>query len=55
MEATRFFVGAFFFAAMIAISVWVQPLNIWLFGVPAVLMGIDPRKLLNGRLNGERR
>lgn len=46
-------VGVVLFVAMIGVSVWVKPLELWLFGVPAFLIGMNPAKLFGAGGNGK--
>lgn len=48
LEWARFIVGALLFVGLIVINVWVKELSLFIIGIPALLMGIDPKKLLGG-------
>jgi hypothetical protein len=45
----RFVVGTLMFAAMFYVKVYVQDFPTILFGIPGVLLGVDPNKWLRGR------
>lgn len=42
----QFLFGVFFLAAMLYIHVWVKELELWLFGFPAFLLGMDLTKIM---------
>ena len=46
-------VGVVLFAAMIGVSTWVKPLDLWLYGIPAFLIGMNPAKLFGGGGSGK--
>lgn len=41
-------IGALIFFALLYVDVAVRPVPIYLYGIPGLLMGVDPVKLLQG-------
>ena len=45
----KFVLGAVLFGALLYVYLFVREFPAWLFGVPAILLGVDPARMLGRR------
>lgn len=46
IDWAKFVVGTILFGALLAVHVWLKELDPWLFGLPALLWGVDLSSLV---------